>query len=228
MHMHPSQILDPTDDRAIVAREQAAAARLHAKFPGLPLATARMIARGDYRPDWLLDSDLEPLPTLLAPPTALSAQPFSLSEASVPFGVGRPSPRVQVLAVGTFRDMHGETIQVTPALIAQLADSYDPRLYAAPVVIGHPQHNSPRFGTLISPSASVEHLEVGLADLDPEFVTAHRQGRYPQRSLSFWPAGHPDNPLPLKDRAYIRHLGFLGAQPPAIKGLRGADLAEGW
>lgn len=136
------------------------------------------------------------------------------------------APRVQVLAAGTFRDMHGTPVTIGTELMRELADSYDPALYAAPVVLGHPQHNHPRFGTVTDPRASADTLEVGLAQLDPDFIAAHRAGHYPQRSLSFWPAGHPDNPLPTKDRAYIRHLGFLGAKPPAIKGLRGADLTD--
>lgn len=135
------------------------------------------------------------------------------------------APRVEVLRVGRFRDLHGRAIAIDAALLRELADSYDPALYQAPVVIGHPQHNSPAFGLLSEPRASATALEVALTDLDPDFVAAHRAKRYPQRSLSFWPAGHPDNPLPDKGRAYLRHLGFLGAAAPAVKGLRGADLA---
>jgi hypothetical protein len=132
---------------------------------------------------------------------------------------------VQVLRASTVRDMHGTPVEITPALMADLAASYDPTLYQAPVVIGHPAHNSPAFGLVTQPRLDGDSLDVGLADLDPAFVEAHRAKRYPQRSLSFWPAGHPDNPLPDKSKPYIRHLGFLGAMPPAIKGLRGADLA---
>lgn len=136
-----------------------------------------------------------------------------------------PAPVVEVLRTGTFNDLHGRAITIDATLLRELADSYDPALYQAPVVIGHPQHNSPAFGLLASPRASADALEVALTDLDPAFVAAHRAKRYPSRSLSFWPAHHPDNPLPDKGRAYLRHLGFLGAVPPAVKGLRGADLA---
>jgi hypothetical protein len=132
---------------------------------------------------------------------------------------------VEVLRVGRFRDLHGREIAVDAALLGELADSYDPSLYQAPVVIGHPQHNSPAFGLLAEPRASATGLTVALTDLDAAFVAAHRAKRYPQRSLSFWPAGHPDNPLPDQGRAYLRHLGFLGGVAPAVKGLRGADLA---
>ena len=45
---------------------------------------------------------------------------------------------------------------------------------------------------------------------------------FKKRSASFYPPGHPANPTP--DRPYLRHVGFLGAQPPAVKGL--ADFAD--
>lgn len=136
------------------------------------------------------------------------------------------APRVEVLRPGTYRDMHGTPVVVDAGLMAELAASYDPALYAAPLVVGHPRHNSPRFGTLAEPRATGDALDVALTQLDPAIVAAHRAGHYPQRSLSWWPAGHPDNPLPDKGRAYIRHLGLLGGVPPAVKGLRAADLAE--
>lgn len=124
---------------------------------------------------------------------------------------------------GQFTDMHGNTVDLTPDLLSQLADSYDPALYAAPLVIGHPQVNAPAFGHL----AKVSLDELGLwgepINVDPFFAAAVRDARYPHRSLSFWPADHPGSPTP--GRPYIRHLGVLGAVPPAIPGLRGADLA---
>jgi len=131
--------------------------------------------------------------------------------------------RVHVLQAGTYRDLHGNTVEIGAELMRALADSYDERLYAAPVVIGHPQHDSPRYGTVVEPRHTGADMDVGLTQLDPAFVDAHRAGRYPQRSLSFWPAAHPSNPTP--GRPYIRHLGFLGGAPPAIKGLRPAELA---
>lgn len=135
------------------------------------------------------------------------------------------STTVQALRAGTFRDMSGREVSITPDLMKQLAESYSPGIHRAPVVLGHPSDEAPAFGYVAATSVNQDGLDLSLADLDPAFIEAHRAKRYPQRSLSFWPAGHPDNPLPLADRPYIRHLGFLGAMPPAIKGLRAANLA---
>lgn len=125
--------------------------------------------------------------------------------------------------IGTFTDMHGQDVALTPELLAQLAASYDPALYQAPLVIGHPKTNSPAFGWLDKIEATPEGLFGSPINVDPAFAEAVNSGRYPQRSLSFWPADHPGSPTP--GQPYIRHLGVLGATPPAIPGLRGADLA---
>lgn len=126
--------------------------------------------------------------------------------------------------IGTFTDMHGQDVSLTPELLEQLAASYDPALYKAPLVIGHPKTNSPAFGWLETLEAKPEGLFGAPINVDPAFAEAVTSGRYPQRSLSFWPAGHPGSPTPGKP--YVRHLGVLGAVPPAIPGLRGADLSD--
>ncbi len=134
---------------------------------------------------------------------------------STPLHLARP---------GRFTDMHGQDVTLTPDLLAQLAASYDPNIYRAPLVIGHPKTNSPAFGHLASLEATPEGLFGVPINVDPAFAEAVNSGKYPQRSLSFWPADHPASPTP--GRPYVRHLGVLGAVPPAIPGLRGADLAD--
>ena len=42
--------------------------------------------------------------------------------------------------------------------------------------------------------------------------------------LAFTPPDHPSNPVP--NAYYLRHVGFLGAQPPAVKGLGEARFAD--
>lgn len=124
---------------------------------------------------------------------------------------------------GHFTDLHGQMVAVTPALLAQLAASYDPAIHRAPLVIGHPQTNHPAFGWLAAVRAQDDGLYGDPVQVDPAFAAAVNAGRYPHRSLSFWPADHPGSPTP--GQPYIRHLGVLGAVPPAIPGLQGADLA---
>ena len=122
---------------------------------------------------------------------------------------------------GTWTDMHGDLVAVTGELLAALAASYDPAIFRAPLVVGHPKTNTPAFGWLASVHADGAGLHGVPIEVDPAFAAA--AARYPNRSLSYWPADHPGSPVP--GQPYIRHLGVLGATPPAIPGLRGADLA---
>jgi hypothetical protein len=51
-----------------------------------------------------------------------------------------------------------------------------------------------------------------------------KAGAYKKVSASFYPKDHPNNPTP---GVYaLRHVGFLGAQPPAVKGLKPTEFAE--
>jgi hypothetical protein len=52
----------------------------------------------------------------------------------------------------------------------------------------------------------------------------HSTGRFKKISSSFYGPASPNNPVP--GVYYLRHIGFLGAQPPAVKGLRASEFAE--
>ena len=58
----------------------------------------------------------------------------------------------------------------------------------------------------------------------PEFAEMVQAGRFKKRSASFYKPDSPANPVP--GVYYLRHLGFLGAQPPAVKGLADPEFAE--
>ncbi len=151
--------------------------------------------------------------TLRTPPDSATATPPA-----------SPAPtRLHILKAGHWTDMHGQRVGFTADDLAALAAGYDPALQRAPIVIGHPKVNSPAFGWIKGLVAAGDDLEAEVEQLDPDFVTAVRAGRYATRSASLYPPDHAANPKP--GAWYLRHLGFLGGQPPAVKGLRGADLA---
>lgn len=133
--------------------------------------------------------------------------------------------RLHILRAGTWTDMHGRQVTLTPEDLAATAAAYDPARHRAPIVVGHPQHNSPAWGWLAALHADGEDLEADPEQVDPDFAEAVRAGRYATVSASLYPPEHPANPVP--GVWYPRHLGFLGGMPPAVKGLRGADLADG-
>ncbi|XVN20902.1 hypothetical protein QZH46_11175 [Pseudomonas corrugata] len=61
--------------------------------------------------------------------------------------------------------------------------------------------------------------------IDASFAEQIAKGSYKKISASFYHPTAANNPVP--GVYYLRHVGFLGAQPPAVKGLRPIELAEG-
>ncbi|EJG6953090.1 hypothetical protein NG243_003202 [Salmonella enterica] len=129
-----------------------------------------------------------------------------------------------VFAPGTHTAMDGRTITFTPEDCIDLANSYDPSVSEAPFVIGHPSLTAPAYGW-------AERLEYrdGIVyavprQVNPAFAEAFNAGSYKKRSLSIYQPDSPGNPKP--GHFYARHVGFLGAVPPGVKGLPDAQFAE--
>lgn len=115
-------------------------------------------------------------------------------------------------------------LTVTADDIAGMAAAYDAERYRAPIVIGHPETDSPAWGWVLSAEARADGLWLGV-ELAPELADLVRERRYGAVSLALWPPGAAGNPSP--GVWAIKHLGFLGAAPPAVKGLQRVQLAEG-
>jgi len=60
--------------------------------------------------------------------------------------------------------------------------------------------------------------------VQPEFAEMVNAGRFKKRSASFLMPDTKGNPTPGK--FYLRHVGFLGAQGPAVKGLKDFQFAD--
>lgn len=116
----------------------------------------------------------------------------------------------------------GSRWNITDADVQRAAEVYDPKLHEAPIVIGHPAMNAPAYGWVPKLAADGGSLTAEFAQMDDGFAAAVRAGRYKKVSASFWPPGHPNNPVP--DSYYLRHVGFLGAHAPAVKGLRAIEF----
>ena len=128
---------------------------------------------------------------------------------------------IHILRPGTFR---GHTLGA--AVIASLAEGYDPSLHEAPIVVGHPADGAPAFGWIASLAADADGLHATPRDVAPELAEAVAAGRYRKVSASLYPPGAAHHPAPETGRWYLRHVGFLGAQPPVVKGLKPVALAE--
>ena len=128
---------------------------------------------------------------------------------------------VPIFAGGKQTDSHGITHD-GDEMIDKAIQLFDPEYHEPPLTVGHPEDNSPAFGWVaalrkvtrnIKDGSKVNVLMARFKDVVPEFAQAVRQGLYKKRSASFYPDGR------------LRHVGFLGGMPPAVKGL--ADLKFG-
>lgn len=131
--------------------------------------------------------------------------------------------RIEIFKPGTHTAMSGETLGFTEAQLRASAAAYDPALHEAPIVIGHPREDGPAYGWVKSLSFG-ESLQAEPDQVEPQFSEMVLAGRFKKVSAAFYRPDSPANPKP--GVYYLRHVGFLGAQPPAIKGLKQIEFAD--
>ena len=131
---------------------------------------------------------------------------------------------IPVFKPGTHTAVDGRTITFTLENCIDLAESYDPSVSEAPAVIGHPKLTAPAYGWAKSFEVKDGLVYAKLDQINPEFAEAYNAGRYKKRSLSIYLPDSPGNPKP--GHYYARHIGFLGAAAPAIKGLPDVSFSE--
>jgi hypothetical protein len=119
--------------------------------------------------------------------------------------------------------MAGATVEFSAAELEASAKAYDPSKHEAPIVIGHPAADAPAYGWVKTLAFAEGGMQAGPDQLDPAFAEAVGRGSYKKVSASFYAPNSSANPVP--GVYYLRHVGFLGAQPPAVKGLRQVEFA---
>ncbi|MDR2925945.1 MAG: hypothetical protein LBU76_08395 [Azoarcus sp.] len=135
-----------------------------------------------------------------------------------------PAADLHIFRAGRHAPMSGGQIDFSEADLAACAAAYDPALHEAPIVVGHPATNGPAYGWVKNLSADGSGLHASPHQVDPAFAEIVAAGRYKKISASFYLPSSPSNPKP--GVLYLRHMGFLGAQPPAVKGLRQPAFGE--
>lgn len=131
---------------------------------------------------------------------------------------------IEIFRAGKRPDANGNMVEITTADLQQAVDAYDVSFHESPAVIGHPKHNAPAYGWVKRLQLDGDVLKAEFDQIDPEFAEMVEQGRFKKISSSFYLANSPTNPRP--GNLYLRHVGFLGAMPPAVKGLRNPEFAE--
>ena len=130
-----------------------------------------------------------------------------------------PLDQVEIFRPGRHVAMSGQVIDFTAADVAAIAAAYDPAVHEAPHVVGHPKTDGPAYGWVQSLGVNDAGRLCVMASrqVEPQFAELVTTGRFKKRSASFYPPGHPGNPRP--EGYYLKHVGWLGATPPAVKGL---------
>lgn len=132
---------------------------------------------------------------------------------------------LHIFRAGRHVAQDGQVVEFTAADLAASAAAYDPNLHEAPLTVGHPASNGPAYGWVQRLAAVDADLDAVPHQVDPAFAELVAAGRYKKISASFYRPDAPANPVP--GVWYVRHVGFLGAQPPAVKGLRAPSFADG-
>lgn len=131
---------------------------------------------------------------------------------------------IEIFRAGRHLDDQGVAHHFTDADLAGMAASYNPALREAPLTVGHPIDNLPAYGWVKSVALNpAGNLVINPHQVEPQFAEMVVAGRFKKRSASFYPPNAPNNPTP--GEWYVRHVAFLGAQPPAVAGLKDIQFA---
>jgi hypothetical protein len=108
----------------------------------------------------------------------------------------------------------------TAADLDKMAANYNPANHEAPICIDHnesagPINGGPAYGWVESLKREGDTLLAKFKQVAPGFIDAVKAGLFKKRSISVYPDGT------------LRHVAWLGAKPPAIKGLADFAFSDG-
>jgi len=118
---------------------------------------------------------------------------------------------------GTHTSMGGKVTEWSHADLDRICKNYLYRIDRAPLVLGHPLANGPAYGE-VSELFHKRGSLYAVAKVGKALLEMVKAGYYKHVSASFAPAAR----MPGWN---LRHVGFLGATPPAVRGM--APLAFG-
>lgn len=132
--------------------------------------------------------------------------------------------QIEIFKPGKHTDVKGTVVTFSESDLKACAAAYDPALYDAPLVVGHPKLDAPAYGWVKTISFADDKLIAEPDRVDVAFAELVNEGKFPKVSASFYLPDAPNNPKP--GVLYLKHIGFLGAAAPAVKGLKNVSFAE--
>lgn len=132
---------------------------------------------------------------------------------------------IEIFRAGSHTAIDGNEYNFTTADIVAMAEGYDRTRHDAPLVIGHPSMDAPAWGWVEGLRAEGDLLLARPVDADPAFAEMVKAKRFKFVSAALYKPDEAGNPNP--GQWALRHVGFLGAHPPAVKGLKPVAFGAG-
>lgn len=121
---------------------------------------------------------------------------------------------IDVFRTGKHTDMKGDTREFTQADLEAMVAKYNEQSeHEAPLVIGHPATDAPAYGWVQRLRVVGDHMQAFVDQVSEKVKDAVRAGMFKKVSIALYQDG------------LLRHVGLLGANPPAIKGLAPVQFA---
>jgi hypothetical protein len=119
---------------------------------------------------------------------------------------------INVFRTGKHTDSAGKTTEFTLDTLNTIASLYNERVATqinneAPIVKGHPKADEPAYGWIKELKVENERLYARIDEIDIEFEQEVKDKKYKNVSIA------------LNSDLSLKHVGFLGAVPPAVKEL---------
>ncbi|WP_439291530.1 peptidase [Lonepinella koalarum] len=125
---------------------------------------------------------------------------------------------IEIFKAGKRQSANGQVFHISRDDLQKVVDNYNAEFHEAPMVVGHPKMDAPAYGWIERLELDGDVLKAQPKDVDAEFAELVRRGKFKKISAAFYLPNANSNPKP--DGYYLRHVGFLGAMPPAVKGLK--------
>lgn len=126
---------------------------------------------------------------------------------------------IEIFRIGKQTDSAGNSYNYTQNDLDQIVNKYNDMAkisdsYEAPIVLGHPEADEPAYGWVKQLERRGDLLYAELKDLSPEFDGLIEKKLYKKVSIALY-----------KDLT-LKHIGLLGAVPPAVKGLVNVNFSD--
>jgi len=124
---------------------------------------------------------------------------------------------IEVFKSGQHQDSSGKTNVFKDETLDKIADMYNRKVkesssFEAPLVKGHPKTDAPAYGWIQKLKRKGNTLMARLKDVSPDLINEVKKGMYKKVSIALYPD------------FMLRHVGLLGAMPPAVKGLKNVSF----